>query len=205
MPCRTGSTVGIDVGRKGMMNIRCVGIAALFLATSCGKAPKAGYETWCNDWQILVRDALSGDGKVSASYEGAWHPDDMTPDKPGNRPHFEAIGAHVGILELHPVSPTEPAKLRFKGMVASEAPMLTVIAGGSVHGDCLLQCYANGEKVGEYVLNGLQWSACTFDLSAFAGKPADLQLWNAAGGANAWLYENCYIDDISFAPNRKRR
>ena len=194
-----------SVSQKEKVKINRIGFVVLLLAASCGKVPKAGYEPWCNDWQILVRDALSGDGKVSASYEGVWHQGDMTPDKYGNRPHFEAVGAHVGILELHPVSPTESAKLRFKGMLASETPILTVIAGGSIHGDCLLECYANGENVGEYVLNGLQWSTCQFDLSAFAGNSVDLELWDTAGGQNKWLFENCFIDDISFAPRQLNR
>lgn len=187
------------------MNIARIGVVAFLLAASCSKVSQPGGEPWCNDWQILVRDAQSGDGKVSASYEGAWHQADMTPDRFGNRPHFEAVGAHVGILELHPVSPTEAAKLKFKGMIFPEAPMLMVVAGGSIHGDCLLQCYANGELVGEYVLNGLRWATCAFDLTAFAGKPVDLQLWNTAGGEDKWHYENCFVDDIGFAPKPKIR
>ena len=108
------------------------GLVLLLLSSSCSKAPEAANEVWCNDWQILVRDALSGDGKVSDRYEGAWHSGDMTPDKPGIRPYYEAVGAHVGILEIHPVSPSEPARLRFRGTVSPSSPLLTVTAGGSL-------------------------------------------------------------------------
>ena len=76
--------------------------------------------------------------------------------------------------------------------------MLTVEAGGSVQGDCLLQCVVNGTKVGEYVLDGTKWSTCSFDLSPFLGKPMELELWNAAGGKVLWSFENCFINNISF-------
>jgi hypothetical protein len=173
----------------------------LLLTAACVKP--IVYEPWCNDWQILVRDALTGDGKVSASYEGAWHPGEMTPDKYGNRPHFDYIGAHVGILEIHPVSPAESAKLKFTGIVSSQTPILTVVGGGSIHGDCLLQLYVNGSKISEYVLDGLKWTKCRFDLTNYSGQTADLQLWITAGGAKPWNYENCFIDDISFTEGRK--
>lgn len=183
------------------MNKNIIVVSLLLLATACTKAPV--YEPWCNDWQILVRDALVGGGKVSASYEGAWREGDMTPDKYSNRPHYEAVGAHVGILEMHPVSPTESAKMKFKGLVSSQAPILTVVAGGSIHGDCLLQLYVNGAKISEYVLDGLHWKKCEFDLTAYAGENMDLQLWVTGGGEKPWNYENCFIDDISFNQRRK--
>ena len=174
----------------------------LLLAISCAKAPV--YEKWCDEWQIMVRDALTGNGAVSASYEGAWRPQEMTPDKYGNRPYYEAVGAHIGILEVHPVSPTEPAKMKLKGVVASQTPFLTVLAGGSIHGDCVLQCRVNGERVGEYVLNGLQWTSCVFDLTSIANQAADIQLWICAGGEKLWNYENCFIDSITFASERPK-
>jgi len=176
--------------------------APLILSTSCNQEPKAAQEVWCNDWQILVRDSLNHDGKVSDQYEGAWFPGDMTPDKRGIRPYYEAVGAHVGILELHPVSPTEPAKLKFKGTLSPASPVLTVIAGGTLQGDGLLQCWVNGRKIGEYILDGSQWSRCQFDLSAFAGRDVDLQLRIAAGGKDIWNFENVFIDDISFGSQR---
>jgi hypothetical protein len=179
--------------------------ALLILSFSCNQAPKALEEAWCNDWQILVRDALTGDGKVSDQYEGAWHSGEMTPDKRGTRPYYEAVGAHVGILELHPVSATEPAKLKFRGTVSPASPVLTVTAGGSLQGDCLLQCWVNGRKIGEYILDGSQWFTCPFDLSAFAGRDVDLQLRNAAGGKETWYYENLFVDDISFGSQRLER
>ena len=179
-----------------------LGVVLLILSSSCTQAPKVSYDAWCKDWRILVRDSLRGDGKVSDRYEGAWHSGDMTPDKPGIRPYYETVGAHVGILEFHPVSPTEPARLKFSGTVSSTSPVLTVIAGGSLQGDCLLQCWVNGRKIGEYLLDGSQWSTCQFDLSAFVGGALDLQLWNAAGGTQTWSFEHMFIDDISFGSAR---
>lgn len=176
--------------------------ALLILSSSCSQSPKTTQEAWCNDWQILVRDALTGDGKVSDQYEGAWFPGDMTPDKRGIRPYYEAVGAHVGILELHPVSQTEPAKLKYRGSLSSSFPVLNVTAGGTLQGDGLLQCWVNGRKIGEYILNGSQWSRCQFDLSSFMGQDIDLQLRIAAGGKDIWKYENIFIDDISFVSNR---
>ena len=176
--------------------------ALLILSSACSQSPKATQEAWCNDWQILVRDSMNHDGKVSDQYEGAWFPGDMTPDKRGIRPYYEAVGAHVGILELHPVSATEPAKLKFKGTLSPASSVLTVTAGGTLQGDGLLQCWVNGRKIGEYLLDGSQWSKCQFDLSSFSGRDVDLQLRIAAGGKDIWNFENLFIDDIAFSSQR---
>jgi hypothetical protein len=176
-------------------------LTVLLLAAACAK--KTAYEPWCNDWQILVRDAQTEAGKVSNSYEGAWREGEMTPDKYGNRPYFDYVGAHVGILELHPVSHNEPAKLKYTGSISTQTPVLSVIAGGNIHGDCLLQLYVNGAKTGEYVLNGGSWTQCKFDLSNFAGQGVDLQLWVTPGGEERWKFEHCFIDEISFLESRR--
>jgi hypothetical protein len=177
-------------------------VSALFILSACSPSVKNTQEAWCNDWQILVRDSLNHDGKVSDQYEGAWFPGDMTPDKRGVRPYYEAVGSHVGILELHPVSTTEPAKLKYRGSLSPSATVLTVTAGGTLQGDGLLQCWVNGKKIGEYVLDGSRWSKCQFDLSAFTGQDTDLQLRIAAGGKDIWNFENIFIDDISFTSPR---
>lgn len=182
------------------MNIKQTGVMLLLLASACAKSPR--YEPWCQEWKILVRDALLGNGMVSDAYEGAWRAGEMTPDRYGNRPYYEAVGAHVGILEMHPVSPTEPAKMKYMGMVTTQQPILTVVAGGSIHGDGLLELHVNGEKLKEYVLDGLHWSTCRFDLTSYAGQSADIQLWVAGGGERPWNYENIFIDDISFKSAR---
>lgn len=184
--------------RKALRWIGIAGVAALVLSGACRKGAETLNEPWCREWKILVRDALTGDGKVSNQYEGAWHAGDMTPDRFGMRPHYEAVGAHLGILELHPVSPSEPAKLKYAGQVTPAAPILTVVAGGNIHGDGVLQCRVNGGPVGEYVLDGSRWTTCRFDLSAFASRDADVQLWGVAGGTEPWKYEHLYIDAITF-------
>ena len=105
----------------------------------------------------------------------------------------------VGLLALHPLSEVEPARIRFNGDVSLSAPVLVVEASGNVNGDSLLQCVVNGEKIGEVVIDGSQWTTAEFDLSRFAGQPIVLELWNAAGGTKPWSFEHGYIDNIHFA------
>jgi hypothetical protein len=56
----------------------------------------------------------------------------------------------------------------------------------------------NGKKIGEYVLDGNQWTTCHFDLSPFLNGPMKLELWNAAGGKEAWHIESYFINKIFF-------
>ena len=153
-------------------------------------------ESWCGQWSILM--TAGPKGEVYTEYKPVWHNGDLLPEQNDNRPLFTAPGVHAGMLELHPLTESEPAKLRFQGQVTEAAPVLIVMAGGNVNGDCRLSCMANDSLVGSYILNGQQWHACEFDLSSFLEAELDLQIWIEAGGVATWSSEHGYIDDIYF-------
>jgi hypothetical protein len=155
-------------------------------------------DAWTGEW-TLVSSGGEG-GRLISDWGSAWHRGEMIPGKFGNRPNYDAERKRSGILELHPLSGNEPAKIRFKGNLRSDLPVLVVEAGGNIHGDCVLECRLDDRKVGAYVLNGSTWTTCAFDLTGMIHDGADLQVWNVAGGKDPWSFEHCYIDDIRFDP-----
>ena len=169
---------------------------ALCANMSCSKIVQSPREPWTSDWTMLT---TWGDGGTpSRDFDKAWYSGEMIPGEYSNRPYYDASNSHSGILELHPISDKEPAMLRFTGTIPLDRPILVVDAGGNVNGDCILKCVVNDSPVGEYVLDGSNWTACAFDLSQYMGTPITLELWNCAGGKDPWHFEHCYIDQIRF-------
>lgn len=164
---------------------------------STGKVAEVDPDVWRHDWEILV-NFMETNLKQPGHHKNGWNDGELDPGKFVNRPNYEGAGKRVGILALAPLSTQEPAKIRFTGIIPLNKPVLSVQAGGNIHGDCLLQIVVNGNKVSDWVLNGSQWTTCEADLSGFVGKDIDLQIWNAPGGKNAWYFEHCYIDKIEF-------
>ncbi|MDD2637298.1 MAG: hypothetical protein PHW82_17560 [Bacteroidales bacterium] len=153
-------------------------------------------EPWTNDWTILT--TCGEGGRPSQDFDKTWSPEEMIPGKYSNRPYYDASDRHLGIMELHPISDKEPAMLRFTGTIPLDRPILVVVAGGNLNGDCVLKCVVNDLPIGEYTLDGSKWTTCTFDLSQYLGKPTTVELWNCAGGKDPWHFEHCYIDQIGF-------
>lgn len=155
-------------------------------------------EAWSAEWQLLTNTREPDDAKIDPHlYRHGWFEGELGPDY-GNRPADEGAGKHPGLLILHPLWIDHPAKARFRGTITRENPVMRVIAGGSIHGDCVLRCVVDGNALKEYVLDGTKWSNCEFDLSPFAGKSVELELWNVPGGKQEWQFETCYIDRIEF-------
>lgn len=157
---------------------------------------EVGYDPWTREWELVT--CWAPGNKTHNDFEESWHEGDMPPGEYDNRPFCEGAGVRTGILELHPVSPRDPARIRYKGKLNRSTPTLVVEAAGNVHGDCLLQCVVNDKVVQQYVLKGTGWTVCEFDLSDFVNKKPVIELWNTGGGAKPWFYEHGYIDKIYF-------
>ncbi len=175
-----------------------IAMGLLMIGVFAGSGCRRGVtvETWKNDWTIVTNDAeknLSEPGYHSMG----WIPGEVGPEFV-NHPHDEGRGRRIGLMALHPISVTEPAKILFTGEIPMDAPILVVEASGNVHGDTLLQCVVNGKPIGEFVVDGSAWTTAEFDLSEYIYQPVRLELWNAAGGTKPWHFEHCYIDSISF-------
>lgn len=153
-------------------------------------------KTWQDEWTIIV-NAVEGNLHKPGHHPMGWIPGELGPSFV-NRPNYEGPGKRTGLLALHPLSRYEPARIRYNGDVSPAAPVLVVEASGNVHGDSLLQCVVNGDKIGEVIIDGSQWTTAEFDLSRFAGTEVVLELRNAAGGTKPWSFEHCYIDKIYF-------
>ena len=158
-------------------------------------------ESWQENW-VVVTNATERNMDKWGHHPFGWIPDSLPPYKFVNRPHYEDADVRRGLIAMHPMSQTEPSRIRFTGEVPQGRSIMTVVASGNVNGngDCVLECVANGKPVGSYILNGDQWTTCRFDFSAHVGSPVDVELRNAAGGTRAWFYEHCYIDRIFFQP-----
>jgi hypothetical protein len=176
--------------------------AAALQNSDAGRRGTNSLDRWHDDWEVINTVVFSDAQNAKEAADGkapmGWIPGELPPDKFWSRPHWEGTGRRVGILHLSPTAPTEPAQIRFRGTVPADRPILTVEAGGSIQGDCLLQCIVNGKKVGEFLLDGNQWTTCHFDLSPFLHGPIELELWNAAGGKDPWHFENCFVNKIFF-------
>lgn len=164
-------------------------------------------ETWYRDWDIL---ATGNEPNIHlwGHHEFGWLPSALPPFRFINRPHYDDTDVRTGIIALHPVSQTGPARIRYRRAVPADRPILTVTASGNANGDgdCLLQCVVNGRLLKTCVLDASKWHTCEFDLSGCAGQPAEVVLLNAPGGKRDWWFEHCYIDDIRFenaTPNRE--
>ena len=131
-----------------------------------------------------------------------WIDDELLPWVYGNYPAWEGAGKHVGIIALHPISKKKPAKISFTGDVDMATPVLCVeVCGNAGHqSDFVLQCVVDDVIVDKCTVNGTRWRLCEFDLSKYLDttKTHSVQLWNAAGGVQAWSFEHCYIDKIYF-------
>lgn len=165
----------------------------LTILSACGGS-KPDAETWQNEWTIVV-NAEEKNLDAAGHHPMGWISGELDPGFI-NRPHYEGAGTRIGLLALHPLSGVEPAKIRFNGDISLSAPVLVVEASGNVNGDALLQCVVNGEKIGEVVVDGSQWTKAEYDLSEFVGMPLVLELWNAAGGTKSWSFEHCYTEYI---------
>jgi len=156
-------------------------------------------EPWYRDWEIL---ATGNEPNIHlwGHHEFGWLPSALPPFRFLNRPHYDDTDVRTGFIALHPVSQTEPARIRYKYAVPMDRPILTVTASGNANGngDCLLQCVVNGDVIKTYVLDASKWHTCEFDLSGYAGQSADLVLLNAPGGERDWWFEHCYIDNTQF-------
>jgi hypothetical protein len=158
---------------------------------------RTGDDAWYFDWKILANDKSTPPPKPG-QYAHGWHAGELDTTY-GIRPPYEGAGKRPGIMILHPLSGNEPAKLGRTVAVSADKPVLVVEAAGSNAGDCVLRCVVNGKDVGEYVLDGKKWTSAEFDLSEFVGKmPAEIEVWNVAGGSNNWYFETCFIDKILF-------
>lgn len=166
------------------------------IITSCTTLSSRNQETWTTQWTLLT--TWSEDGIPSSRFDRHWHAGQMLPGKFVNRPNYDPMNPKSGILELHPISAFEPARIRFTGTEPLSSPILVVEASGNVNGDGVLDCRVNGESIGRTVLDGSKWTRCTYDLSAYLGKDFELELWNSAGGKGEWHFEHCYINDIHF-------
>ncbi len=168
------------------------------LVVSC--AVKDKRDAWIGDWEVIA--APGEKGVPSTDWSQFWIKGEVLPGKHDNRPYYNPEHPHVGVLELHPFSEQEPARISFTGTVPMATPVLEVVAGGNVHGDGVLECVINGNVIGSYVLDGSTWTTCRFDLSGNMSYPARLELLARTGGSQPWHFEHIYIDDIRFTQRR---
>jgi len=179
---------------------RTMGVCVLIIMT-LGCQPRTDRDLWKNEWSLLVTNGEGG--SPSADFSKHWIAREVLPGHFENRPYYDPQKAHAGVLELHPISELEPARITFTGTVPLDLPVLVVEAGGNVHGDGVLECWLNDELIGTYTLDGSAWTTCRFDLSGKAFGMADLQLWAKTGGKEPWHFEHIYINDIRFAPRSR--
>ncbi|HMO51413.1 MAG TPA: hypothetical protein PKE26_09165 [Kiritimatiellia bacterium] len=173
-----------------------VALLATMTITSCATLNSKKQEPWTTQWALVT---TWGEGGVpSSQFDRHWYAGQMLPGKFVNRPHYDPVHPRSGILELHPITPLEPARLTFIGTVPLSRPILVVEASGNVNGDCILDCRVNGESIGAVVLDGSRWTRSTYDLSEYLGSEAQIELWVVAGGQKKWHFEHGYIDDIYF-------
>jgi len=160
----------------------------------------ASDERWHENWQIL---AVRSPDDIGPRHHGwGWIEGEVRPAWYENHPHYGGPGKRVGILALHPVREDhQPARIRHENMaIPPDNASLVVEASGHARGDFVLQCFVNGEKIGEQVVDGKQWHVVVFDLSEYAGATVDVELWDAPGGKEEWAWEHCYIDKIHLNP-----
>jgi hypothetical protein len=168
-----------------------------FMLMMIGCQPRTDHDLWKNEWSIIV---TSGEGGVPSTDIGQhWIAGEVVPGHYDNRPFYDPQRPRAGVLELHPLSELEPARIMFTGSVPMDQPVLVVEAGGNIHGDGVLECWLNDELIGSYTLDGSTWTTCRFDLSGKAFGVADLQLWAKTGGKEPWHFEHLYINDIRFS------
>jgi hypothetical protein len=174
---------------------RTISVCGIMLLT-LGCQPRTDRDLWKTDWDLLVTNGEGG--APSADFSKHWMVGEVLPGRYENRPYYDPQKSRTGVLELHPLSVLEPARITFTGTVPLDMPVLVVEAGGNVHGDGVLECWLNDELIGSYTLDGSTWTTCRFDLSGKAFGMADLQLWSKTGGKEPWHFEHIYINDIRF-------
>jgi len=201
--CLQHTLRGAEAGRWGIkdkdMNYYriLIGSMTIMAMASCATLNHKTQEPWTSQWALIT--TWDEGGAPSSEFNRHWHPGQMLPGKYVNRPHYDPANPRYGVLELHPLTPLEPAILKFTGTVPLSSPILVVEASGNVNGDGVLDCRVNGESIGTaVVLDGSKWVRCNYDLSAFLGRDLEIELWVSAGGQKEWSFEHCYIDDIYF-------
>ncbi len=174
---------------------RCSRLLGMVLLGACATQrapaplPVTNDDGWRSDWVVAVN---ATDIPLVGWFDGPMGPEH------GLRPPFEGGGLHDGLLILHPISPIEPARVRFRGHMPAGKPRLAVEVAGSIHGDFLLECVVNRQKIGEHVVSGRSWQTVRFDLPEYEGREVEIVLTNAAGGEHEWQFETAYIDWIAF-------
>ena len=179
------------------MRISAVLCVVLALASGCGRLGSGGPDAWRKDW-VVIANATESNVHKDGYLPFGWHADEIGPNVV-NRPYYEGAGHHAGIMVMHPITASEPARLSYSKVIPVDRPWLHVVAGGNVHGDCILACVVDGKEIGRIRLDGQGWTSAVFDLQSYAGQKVDLQLQNIAGGHEPWKFEHCFIDDVGFA------
>ncbi|MFH1367624.1 MAG: endo-1,3-alpha-glucanase family glycosylhydrolase [Elusimicrobiota bacterium] len=116
------------------------------------------------------------------------------------------------ILALHPKEKDAPCVLSRAVRVPARGAYLkfSVSADAARPGiaDFALAVRVNGsEKISELISAGTResgkgWKDFAIDLKEYAGKEVKIEIENAAGGANEWGWEYCFISGLAFSSRR---
>jgi len=106
------------------------------------------------------------------------------------------VDGRKDVVQLHPVSRNVPAVLRWRGRVPEGRPALSFEVAAPperLAADTLVQVWVGETLVGQTYSNKdhrREWTPCRFDLSAYAGKEAQVDVWVVA---THWYHEQACL------------
>jgi len=108
------------------------------------------------------------------------------------------FNGRTSVWQTHPDGDQiTPAKWTRKlKLEAGQKPVLRLDVSAVGNRDWVLVACANGQELLNKVILGTAWQPIAVDLSAFAGQEVTLELWNKAGGQQAWDCEHGYWDRV---------
>jgi len=111
----------------------------------------------------------------------------------------ERIGERDNVIQLHPISENVPAILRWRGTLPLGEPEFSFEAGAPPEhkgANTQVQSWIGDVFLGQVHVgeNGRgNWVDCRYDLSAYAGKEVEIELWVVATG---WSFEHACISAL---------
>jgi len=112
---------------------------------------------------------------------------------------FDELNGRPRVMKLHPISQNVPAVLRWRGRLPAGRPVLAydVCAPPKHDGaDTLVQAWVGRTFLGQVRANDngrRKWVPCRYDLSSFAGRAVQIDLWVVA---TDWHHEYACISGL---------